>query len=533
MENQEKQANIRKTVFFVTIVAIIAKLVGFLREFVLSRIYTPNDPTSDGYIIAARIPITVFAFVATAISSTYIVIYTRLAETDKKRAREFSNSILTVFLVIAIVTSALLSGLAKYVVYAFAPKSAERVREIATLILRIAAPSLIFMVCISTFTSYLEYKNKFILTNFISLPGNIVLIVCMFLSAKAGYWLLGFGILGAYIIEMIFLIPALHKTKFTYKVQITKKNPDLREALLISLPILLSSGLGKINTIVDQQFASFLHSTGSISLLNYGHVISNGILQILTTGFIAVFFANITKLIAANKKTKVQDSVSEAVGIINFFLIPAFLGLILYGEPIARLIFNSGRLPKVSLEESKIIGQILFAYGLSFYFQAIYDLEIRVLYGFKHVIIPTIISLVTVGINAFFNYFLNKLLGLAGIAFSSAVCLMIAVVIFQIFIHNKRSIGLYTNKNLKDLIKVGFASLAMSLWILLSKEMIFNSGINYIVSLFVGITVAIIIYFISAYVLKIKEFDYIIKFIVKKLKAIHTKKSKQLEEKTK
>ena len=433
MENQDKQANIRKTVFFVTLVSIVAKLVGFLREFVLSRVYAPNNPASDGYIIAARIPITIFAFVATAISSTYIVIYTRLAETDKKRAKEFSNSILTVFLLIAIITSVLLSALAKYIVYAFAPKSADKVREIATLILRIAAPSLIFMVCISTFTSYLEYKNKFIITNFITLPGNIVLIVCMFLSAKFGYWLLGFGILGAYIIEMIFLIPTLHRTKFTYKIQITKKNKDLREALLISLPILLSSGLGKINTIVDQQFASFLHSTGSISLLNYGNVISVGILQILITGFIAVFFANITKLIAAKKTTNVQDSVSEAVGIINFFLIPSFLGLILYGEPIAMLVFNSGSHPKVSPEDSEMIGQILFAYGLSFYFQAIYDLEIRILYGYKHVIVPTVISLITVGLNVFFNYFLNQLLGLVGIAFSSAVCLMIAVVIFQIF----------------------------------------------------------------------------------------------------
>ncbi len=518
MEIQDKQTNIRKTVFFVTIVAVIAKLVAFLREFVLSRVYAPNEPASDGYIIAARIPITIFAFVATAISSTYIVIYTRLDAIDKKRAKEFSNSILTVFLIIATITSVILTGLAKYVVYAFAPKSAENVKQIATLILRISAPSLIFMVCISTFTSFLEYKNKFIVTNFISLPGNIVLIVCMVLSANGGYWLLGFGILGAYIVEAIFLIPSLHKTKFTYKIQITKKNKDLHEALLISLPILLSAGTGKINTIVDQQFASFLHRTGAISLLNYGHVVSSGILQILITGFIAVFFANITKLIAANKTVKVQNSVSEAVGIINFFLFPAFIGLILYSEVIARLLFNSGKQPKVSLEESKVIGQILFAYGLSFYFQAIYDLQIRVLYGYKHVVIPTVISLITVGINVFFNYFLNKLLGLVGIAFSSTVCLMIAVLVFQIFIWKKRRIVLYTNKNIQDLIKMVFASLAMSLWILLSKELIFNSRLNYIISLVIGVVVAIIIYFVSAYVLKIKEFEYLIKLLEKKLK---------------
>ena len=63
-----------------------------------------------------------------------------------------------------------------------------------------------------------------------------------------------------------------------------------------------------------------------------------------------------------------------------------------------------------------------------------------------------------------------------------------------------------------------FASLAMSLWILLSKELIFNSRLNYIISLVIGVVVAIIIYFVSAYVLKIKEFEYLIKLLEKKLK---------------
>ena len=66
----------------------------------------------------------------------------------------------------------------------------------------------------------------------------------------------------------------------------------------------------------------------------------------------------------------------------------------------------------------------------------------------------------------------------------------------------------------------------MSLWILLSKEMIFNSGINYILALFIGIIVAIVIYFTSAYVLNIKEFDYILKFISKKMKGTFRTKSK-------
>jgi len=518
MAEQTKQANIRKTMVLVTIVAIVAKLVGFLREFALSRAYSPNNPVSDGYIIAARIPITIFAFVATAIGSTYLVIYTRLADSDHKKAREFSDSILTVFLLMASVVSIILITLAKYVVFAFAPRSDAEVRKIATLILRIAAPSLMLMVCISAFTSFLEYKNKFVVTNFISLPGNIVLIACMFLSVKVGEWLLGFGILFAYCVEMIFLIPSLHKSKFKYKIRIVKKNKDLREALIVSLPILLSAGAGKINTIVDQQFSSFLYSTGSISLLNYGHVISVGILTILITGFISVFFANITKLIAAKKHNELQNSVSEAVGIINFFIIPAFLGLVLYAEPIAMLVFNSGKNPKVSLNDSVIIGQILFAYGLGFYFQALYDLQIRVLYGFKHMIMPAVVSVITIGLNVLFNYLFNKLFGIVGIAFSTTVSLMIGVIIFQIFVWKKRNVKLYTTNNMKDMIKVLIASLAMSLWILLSKQMLFGGLLHYIPALFIGIIVAIVIYFVSAYVLGIKEIDYMINFISTKLK---------------
>jgi putative peptidoglycan lipid II flippase len=95
----------KKAALLVMIITILSKIVGFLREIVLSYVYGASAIT-DTYLISQTIPVVIFSFISVGIATGYIPIYSRIQnEVGKYDADKFtsnlSNSLLllvTIFL---------------------------------------------------------------------------------------------------------------------------------------------------------------------------------------------------------------------------------------------------------------------------------------------------------------------------------------------------------------------------------------------------------------------------------------------------
>lgn len=75
----------------------------------------------------------------------------------------------------------------------------------------------------------------------------------------------------AWVFQLIVLIPSLVKKKYHYRPWINFKNPGLKKALFLALPILISSWVQPINTMVNMFLASFISDGQAVSALDYAN----------------------------------------------------------------------------------------------------------------------------------------------------------------------------------------------------------------------------------------------------------------------
>lgn len=74
----------KKFIIWLTIISTASKLLGFLREIVLSYFYGASE-VSDAYLISITIPAVIFAFVGAALSTSYIPLLQALKEKEGKK----------------------------------------------------------------------------------------------------------------------------------------------------------------------------------------------------------------------------------------------------------------------------------------------------------------------------------------------------------------------------------------------------------------------------------------------------------------
>jgi putative peptidoglycan lipid II flippase len=93
----------KKTAFIVIIITILSKICGFLREMVLSYFYGASGIT-DAYLIAVSIPMVVFGFLSTGLSTAFIPIYNEVYQKNgEKEAETFTNNMANIIILFATV----------------------------------------------------------------------------------------------------------------------------------------------------------------------------------------------------------------------------------------------------------------------------------------------------------------------------------------------------------------------------------------------------------------------------------------------
>jgi len=88
----EKKINIGKAVTGVVVFTLIAKLMGFFREILLSYFFGATG-ISDAYLISQTIPGTIFQFVGTGLTTCFIPVYYKIfSKYGKDRTDIFCQS---------------------------------------------------------------------------------------------------------------------------------------------------------------------------------------------------------------------------------------------------------------------------------------------------------------------------------------------------------------------------------------------------------------------------------------------------------
>ncbi len=513
MNNNKKICKITIIIFLLT---ILTKIFGAGRDLALSYFYGSTS-ISDAYILATTLPITIFAFIFEGIGATFIPACAKLKTNEEKN--KLTSNIINIVLLLTLLFVIFIEIFPKFTIKIFASGFGGETLNLAILLTRMSILGVFFSGIVYVFSYYLNYNDSFIVPTLRAIPKDIIVIISIIISAYTKKILpLAIGIPLSLFVELIFLIPSMHKKGYKYKFIIDFKSDVIKYIISWALPIIISTAVADLNTIIDRQFASWFID-GGISSLTYADRTLNVIRTSLFIPIITILFPMFSKKINDGEKEKISKMSSDTISILILIAIPISFGAFYLSNDVIRLLFERGAFDSQATLNTSLCFQY---YSLALVGYAITTVTTKLFYALTDMKTPMYISIVGVIANTILNFVFSKIFGLKGLALSTSVSTMLMAIIQYIILNKK--IKFNNKKILKNIFKSFIASVLMTLVIMLLKHYVI-SEFHYILQLIILTLIGMTIYGLLLIIFKVEDLSKILKLFKKESRANEENKS--------
>lgn len=492
--------NTFKVVSSIAVISLVAKFFGAGRELVLSYFFGSSNLT-DAYILATTIPVTIFSFIYESIASGFIPICSKLK--DEVSRSLFTSKVLNCLLIVTFAVIILIELFPEFIIKLFASGFDSNSLKISIDILRISIVGVIFTMISYVFVAYLNFNKSFLVPTARAIPLDIVVII----SIVLGYYyksiiILALGIPLSLVVSNLVLLPELKKNGYRYTFSFDFNDTNVSKLFKYSVPVILSTALFDINSIVDRQFASYL-CVGGISVITYSSRLISIFTSLLIAPLLTFMFPSFTKDIQGGKHEEANHLYVKIIKILLLISIPSVLLIVLMSSEIVDLVFKRGAFGD---KDAVLTSECLFFYSFSILAYAITSLATKYFYAGADMWTPMKVSFLGVVVNIIGNILLTSLLGLKGLALTNSISLLLVAIILNVVLIRKRAIVLkgITFYVCKVVISTSFGGII----IYLTKHMIFES-LGTIIGCIISSLIFILSFYMSANVLKIPEIKVI------------------------
>lgn len=487
-----------KTVSFMMLATLFSKVAGLLRDVFIAAKYGTESMEAVAYSYASSLPVQLFDFtLGAAVLATFIPIFNSYMEKgDKARAYEFSNNFINITVLISITITALGVLFSKQIGVFIAPDIGSETQELLQKLIIIVLPTTIFTTLAYSFVGILQSLGEFNVPAIISMVSNIVIIV--YLLFFDNIYGLCIAMLIGWAMQFVIQIPSLIKKKYKFKFSFNFKDAGIKEAMVLALPVLISSWVQPISLFVNKRYASSIAGGGpALDYANRFYIIVVGVFVLAITNYI---FPALSKKAGVNDEKGFNDILLSSIRVMFLIITPIMIGMFLLSEDIVMLVYGRGNFDVNSV---KITASALQYFSLGMIAYGINEILNKCFYSMKNAKLPMIASFVGIAVSVILSSLsvtaLN--LGVKGLALSSTVSVYIVAVILFIFIQHKNKFMEFSI--VLHIVKV-FASVAlMTGFILLIKP--FVSELNIILRLLINVAGGAVVYAIGLVALRVKE----------------------------
>lgn len=492
-----------KTVGFIAFATLLAKAAGMFRDIVLAHSYGTSS-VLDAYMAASRIPVLFFDFtLGAAIISTFIPVYNRyLQKNEEDNAAEFSNSFINLTLIVSALFCVLGVLFSKWLIGVMAPGFSADTKIIASKLLVIMLPSIIFTTLAFSVVGILQSLGEFNIPAIISLVSNAaVIFYLMFLNKYFGIYGLAVAMLVGWGLQVLVQIPSLIKKKYRYTFVLNLKNPGIKDVFVMALPVLVSSWLQPICVLVNTVFGSYLE-TGSVAALEFAnrlYIIVVGIFVFAITNYI---FPALSKLSGGGDRAGFSGIMNRSMASMMIIIVPITAGIMLLSKEIITIVYARGQFGDKSIY---LTGTALFFYSIGMPFYGTNEILSKCFYAQKDGKTPMIASLTGVFCAVLFAFVFTNLLGLGigGLALGASLATMIVSIIL-IYSMNKKTHSLIGKKSFGFLGRV-LAAAVVSICAAAAIKWL-TARCNVWINTFAAVIAAIPVYFAVLYILKANRY---------------------------
>ena len=330
-----------KHIFGVGAMTGISRIFGFIRDMLIARVLGAGR-LSDIFLAAFKLPNLFRDLLGEgALSAIFIPMYT-----DLKKDDNFAKNVFSWLMMILLGITIIFEILMPIVVWILAPGFAEDPgkMELTVLISRIMFFYVIFVCGAAFLSAILNAFSKFLLTAFMPVLLNIMLICALlltafFLSGTILYIMAGTVVLSG-TIQFGVLWGRIRKKHFGLHLIKPKWTPGIK-SLFKRLGIsIVGNGFYQITIIIGTLVASF--QNGAVSWLYYSDRIVQLPFAMIGLAVGTVLMSSISNALAEKNMRSVYIQQNSSMRRSMMLIMPCLVGLFVLAEPIIKYLFEYG-----------------------------------------------------------------------------------------------------------------------------------------------------------------------------------------------
>ncbi len=328
----------------------VSRVLGFIREMVAAHVFGASLGY-DAFIVASKIPNFMRRlFAEGAFSQAFVPILSEYrVKCTEEEVQTFVNRVSGCFAVVLLVVTVIGILIAPLLVLLFAPGFATVENgsryELATEMLRITFPYLMFISLTAFAGGILNSFGRFAIPAITPVFLNIVMIIASLWFTpffKEPALALAWGIFLGGIVQLVFQWPFLKKLNLLPRPEINWKDKGVRRILLLMLPALLGVSVNQLNLMLTSVFASFL-PVGSVSWLYYAERLMEFPLGGFAVALATVVLPRMARQHADARQEEFSITLDWGLRWVMLVGLPAALGLYFLAGPLLVTLFQSGK----------------------------------------------------------------------------------------------------------------------------------------------------------------------------------------------
>ncbi|AAK80987.1 putative peptidoglycan lipid II flippase [Clostridium acetobutylicum] len=516
---KDKRISLLKVTSMVIIINLLSKITGFIRDFITASKFG-TSVSADAFSMSSVVPNIIFAILGAAIVNTFVPIFNDvIVNKGEKRAFKFSNNVITVLTLLSIILTLLGEIFCPQFVKLIAPDFHGYKYLLTIKLTRIFLLIIIVNTWVFLSTAILQAKEHFLIPSLIGIPYNLLVIVyLLFFSSKYGVLGLTEVIVFAMFVQFLIHVPSLARMKYRYKPEFNISDGYLKSMVVLLIPILLGTSVQQITSLFNGRFSSSLE-TGSVAALSYASRLNSLVMDIFVISIVTVIYPKMTKLSSENKIGELIESFNISIRSITIILFPIITIILIESVPIVKILFQRDAFGNKS---TLMTSTALFYYIIGIIAAGLREVLCRMFYALKDTRTPMINSAITVLVNVVLAYYLKDVLRLGGIALASSIAAYVSSILLFIKLNSKLK-NINYRKTIGVTIKVIFASIGMGIFLKVLYQIVGQALLKKAIIIeiigFGGITlIALLIYMLILYLMKVEEINMVSAFLYKKIK---------------
>lgn len=418
---------------------LLVTVMNLVRDIAIAYVFA-TSPLVDAFFLSIMIPVFVVTVGVGAYRSTIVPVIEKVsAMAGEEASRALVMRTQLVNLLVILISGICISAVVPFYAPLLTGGSGHADANMISKLTMAALPMFMVMTYANLAEGPLQTRGKFFLPS--------VSRVCVPIGMAGGALVLGrswgaYGIcIGGFAgacLQLLLSLTWMHWEKMATFVRRPMDASLATDIRINFFTLAAGTSIVYISPVIDQWFAAYV-GAGAVSILAYASRLSTGVASITTGSIAPVLLTYFSRMIARHETDRLKYLYIKYLKITFWLGIGLAVSVWMVSDLVVSILYENGNFVRGDTEAVALVLAWLSLQFPSLLVSAA-GFSLISAYGLNRVFIP--LNLLNAVVNALGNYILMQRYGLAGIAISTGVTMLVSVIAMNVFLVKKNVIRL-------------------------------------------------------------------------------------------